>query len=611
MTYRTLFFSLLIAIFSCLPVPHIIGGFNQMGMGQQEDFMKELEEANRAIEEWLSTLSPEEQADFNKRVEDAARMFENMSDDEFQKFVNDMFADEPMEEPNPFAEVATQPIEEAPQIVLSDEDKKKAETALAILDDIIKQSDLFMVIINSSADAPGSINRWGEKGDISNWQPEADWNSFKQELESFINKLYRAEEQNITTKKYKYLLELIADEGLYNNLIQLQTELKKLLPIINIPEFSVQKLSPEIKDALKAIMNKYTEGFYLLNIPAALDALFEKYAPEEEKIRLAEEAATKRATEAARAVRAPAGYTEAGVEPYEDYGEYGYSDYGAGDYGYDTYGGGYGGGGYGDYGYGSPYGGSDYGYGSGFGGGGRSGGGRMGGGDMDGGGRGEPEEKLTDKEKKDKKKKKSEEFTVNFEAERILGDMKGKFEDIKEAMKEDEEHPNKLAHLTSHIKDEDVDVILAGSVLPTIEKKLELIHEDLKKITSKHLDSNTLAHYQKEVDKLFDSYKKIVTSLNEAIDTFVTAEKMKELQKVFKKEDIKQKDISELSAAKQWAYFGESADALGDEDAELKEKVGKPVSLFDIKKKIDELLETKEKFKGKRMESIVKETPEE
>ncbi len=618
MTYRNLFFSGLMSMFCFISLPMLAGMMPNM-----EDFEKELLEANRAIEEYVASLSPEEQAAFNKQVEEFSQLFENMSEDEFEQFLGEMFADEPMMmEPNPFDVPQPTPQEEVVEVVLSTEDKKKAETALAVLDDIIKQSNLFMVMINSSSDLPNRINQWAKKGDLLHWQSGADWVAFKLELDTFIQKLYKAEEQDLTTKKYKYLLELIADESLYNNLIQLQTELKKLIPTIEIPEFSIQKLSSDTKKAIKNVLGTYTESFYLLGTPKALDTLFEKYAPEEEKIRTAEEAANKRSLEASRMTRTPAGETHAGMDEDMGYGDYGYgydnyygggygSPYGYDNYGYDNYGG-----------YSPDYGsyGSDYGTGR------SNSGGRSGGGSGSSGSRGESdsEKSKKDKEDEDKKDKKSKpaRFIPNYDVELAFADIKSNFKDINSLFVDEEENKTKLADIASHLNDDkEVNVILAGATLPTVEKKLTAIYDDLKKINEKvddkKLKADELSYYQKEINKFFDDNKKEVESLRTGINSF--EEKTDEQKEAAKKEEEanpspaekpKKTDISDLSEEKRWAYFGKEVPGI---DEKLQEAITSKVSLFDIRSKITDIFDELKKFMSKKIAVPKKkaETPKE
>ncbi len=608
MTYRTLFFNILVTIFFCIGSPLLNAGQMIPNMNM-EDFEKELAEANRAIEEYVSSLSPEEQAAFNQSVADMTQMFENMSDQEFEQFLGEMFADDPsmMMEPNPFDVIEPVVQEPVVEVVLSAQDKQKVETALAIIRDIVAQSNLFMVLVNSSSDLPARINQWAKKGAIANWQSEKQWDAFKKEIELFVQKLYRAEDQDLTTKKYKFLLEIIADEALYNNLIQLQTELKALVSLINIPEFGIQKLSAASKETIKSILSKYAESFYLLNIPQSLDALFQKYAPEEEKIRLAEEAANKRSVDTARTPRTPVSATSAGSEGDMGYG-YGYDDYS--NY-YDPYGG-YGGydnyGGYNDYGNYGGYDDGSYGGGSGGSGGKSSGGGGSSGGktSRDGSDLGDTEEgKEKSKDEKDKKgtKSKGDKFIPNYTLELAIAELKNNFKDINDLLKEDKEgNPAKLADWGKIIADENTDAIVANSIfIEIVDKKISAMNEALETINkeSAKLNAQDLAHYQREISKFFDTNKKTLETLSKSIDAFeqVTDEQKKNIALAGGNAELSQRtDIKTLPAAIRWAYFGAEDAVLGEENVELAEKVTSRASLFDIKENIDTLFENAKKF---------------
>jgi hypothetical protein len=598
------------SILFCCYSPTTIAAQKMMNTQQMQDFERELEEANRAIEEYVSSLSPAEQAEFNRQVEEMSRMFENMSEDEFEKFLGEMFADEPMTEPNPFTEVQPVAQETVEVTPLSAEDKKKAETALKVLDDIIKQSNLFMVLVNSSPELPNRITRWGTRNVISNWQSGTKWDGFKLELESLIQKLYKAEEQDLS-KKYKYLLELIADESLYNNLIQLQTSLNKLVPTINLPEFGIQKLSDQSKNAIKEILNKYTESFYLLGIPKALDTLFEKYAPEAEKIRSAEEAANKRAAESARGVRTPATAETVGVGPENfgyDYG-YGYPQYYGGEYNpygdYGQYGGGY----PSEYGY-SPEGGAGAGAGKGGAGG--------GGGGSGGGGKGGKENKEDDKDKGQKTE--PAKFMPNPEIEEALGAMKTDLAGIKDALVDEEGKPTKLEKLTKTIdskEDNDLDIFAGSTLANAVDKKLDAVAKSFETIDQKKLNAADLSHYQREVQKAFDKNKKELEMLRDALKVFGDKEDIKKAQDAAKKSNLPKDekifpstDIANLSGTKKWAFFGAEKTELPAENTEnLENTIGKPVSLLEVKKKLDKLFVDIKKFMAKKSEIPVAPTP--
>ena len=601
MTYRTLFFNFLLSLSFIFYSPAVYASYAVPNM---QDFEKELAEANKVVEEWLSTLSPEEQDAFNQQVEDFSQMFENMSDEEFDKLLGDMFANEPIEQtPFDFVEPTSQETTEA--ITLSAEDKKKAETALAIINDLITQSNLFMVLVNSSAELPNRINGWADKGALSHWQAGTKWDAFEKEIEKFIQQLYRLEDQDITAKKYKYLLEFIAEESLYNNVIQLQQELKSLLPIINIPEFNIQKLSAESKTTIKKVLSKFAEAFYLLNIPSGLTELFEKYAPEEERIKASEEAATQRASESARMMRTPVEQVSTGAEP-GGYGDYGYGDYGYGGgyspYGYDNY--------YGDYDGYSPYGDyGDYGYG-----GDRSGdsdSSRSGRGGGAGGRSGESatrEETEKPDEQKKEEEKRSRHFTPEYQIERAIADIKTGLEDIASTMHDEEGNPTEFAtKLRDIVKDDEINEAVAQFIIPSLDKKVSLIADAIKKIDSKELSTQDLAHYQKELQRIFDTNKKELENLHTLISTNFINKTKEEIDKEKKnktKEEIEKLEqrinITDLTNTQKWAYFGGDESLLTGDDQELIEKITSPKSLLDVDKGIEAILKDMKSFFEKK-----------
>src|SRR4030095_3725451 len=574
MTYRTLFFNLLVSLcFGMLPFS-MTAGQRQMPISMQ-DMEKEMLEANRAIEEYVASLPPEEQAEFNRQVETMTQMFENMSDEEFEKLLGEMFNEEAMPQPDfsQAPQLMMEEVIEAPQ--LNVEQLKKVETAVAILNDIIKQSNMFMILINSSPELPNRINKWGKNGTISDWQEGMTWETLKIDLEYFIQKLYKAQEQDISSKEYRFLLDLIADESAYNNMIQLRLALNTFLPIINIPEFGIQKISSQSKEAIQGVLKKYTESFYLLGLPKALDAIFEKYEPQAKKIRESESAATRRALEASKEPRSPAESSEAGVESemgYDSgYGSYGgyddYSPYYGGGYGndYSPY---YGGGGYDDYGS-SDYGGSS-GSGSGSSGGGRSSG---------GGGSDRFSEDKKDDDKKGKEKEEAEEYVPNDKIAELIGKIKSDFEHINATLT-GQDYPQ-LKDLVTHISNENVDTTLASYILPNvIDKNVTTLTDNIKQIEklSKNLNSITLSTYQKEIKKTFsDKNKKELEKLSKDLELFIpqteaeikAAELRKKTATITPQEEGPKKvDVTTLSPAKKWAYF---ADVTVQEELEANE----------------------------------------
>jgi hypothetical protein len=381
------FYSLLFSIFficSSFLVTIPVYGFEP---GKMQSIQDELEEANRAIEEYVASLSPEEQEEFNRSVNEISQMFENMSEDEFESFLSEMFSEEPLPEPSPEFYSSSQSDVAAETPVITAEQKKKVETIILVLDDIIRQSNVLMVQINSSLETSNRINQWMKKGKIANIPSGATWSSLMTDIEKFVQQLYTLQHKDTTKQTYKYIASLMEDESLINNLVQLQSNLNSSVPHIEISVIDIQKLSPSAKNAIINALQHYAESLYLLNIPQSINTLFEKHAPEDVKSKEAAEAAEKKAADALKRPRTPVSSSSVGASAESSsLGSYG----GSYDSGYSHYGSNYGSSYGGDYGYGGNYGGSSWGdFGSsGSGSGSDLGGGSSGGGSSSSGGRG-------------------------------------------------------------------------------------------------------------------------------------------------------------------------------------------------------------------------------
>src|SRR5436190_4438665 len=205
---KNIFFFTFLTLFAT-PNINSLGDFD---FDQMQNLQQELEEANRAIEEYISSLPADEQADFNRQVDELSQMFENMSDEEFSSFLNEMFTDESMAMP---METLAPMSQEAPVEIptLTTEQKKKVENIIKVIDDIIRQSNIFLVQISSSLEAAKNINNWIRKGSILDWQPNIKWEGFKIEIEKFVQQLYKLEDKDLATQDYKYILDLIEDES--------------------------------------------------------------------------------------------------------------------------------------------------------------------------------------------------------------------------------------------------------------------------------------------------------------------------------------------------------------------------------------------------------------
>jgi len=227
-----------------------------------------------------------------------------------------------MPRPMPKKEAAKRPVKKERKLAPKKEKvpAKKQDQALQIIDVIIKRTNNFLVKSQVIPDAENKINEWGkEDKKIQNWQPDLDWDELKLQIEAFVQKLHKMKEKDPKTKEYKHIAAFIKDEALYNNMAKLRTTLATQEPKVEIPPFGLEELSPESETAMLVVLNAYTEGFYLLNIPKGLDAVMAQYEERAKELREEEEAAQKRAFEEAKIPELPAPTVLAGTPEAEDF----------------------------------------------------------------------------------------------------------------------------------------------------------------------------------------------------------------------------------------------------------------------------------------------------
>lgn len=315
----------------------------------QAAFEKELEQA-------LSSLSPEELEEVllsgmsEKERQDyfvAKKNLEKMDIADVERFVNgqmsegemDQFikrATEGIEAPSATPETAqeTAPAQEKP---LQDEEPKVSDeqaTLIKLIDDIIKRADAFLVKAQSIPDLHIKVQKWARKKRLLEWVPGTEWQEFKAQLDSLLQKIRKLKDQDLAPKKkYRYLNDLATDTALKNNLEQLRSALNTYEPLIQEPAFGFDKLSSESRAALTRMIDKWAEAIYKLNMSDALTAIFAKYDPIAQKEREQEEQLRKKAEEQSGKPRRPGTSTIAGSL---DTG-YGFGDYIASSPSYDDY----------------------------------------------------------------------------------------------------------------------------------------------------------------------------------------------------------------------------------------------------------------------------------
>jgi len=298
-----------------------------------------LQQVDREINAFVESLPPEAQKQFWQDVEELTEVMQNMEPQELDQFIQGVMQDEVTELPikrfqGPQAE-ALPPVEkEKPHVSkIKKEIKrptKKTIEAAELIDSIIYRIEQFILKTQAIPKFDAKIEKWVRIKKIDNWKPDQSWAAFKHELEQFVQKLYKLKDKDAETKGYIYLDDVISQEGLVNNLKQLNRSLKQYEPIVEAPSFGLTKISRKSRMGIQRTMSVLAEAINTMKMPQEFDAIFKKQEPKEAELKKAAEETEKQALarsrerripQRAQEARAPAERVAPGVPySYEDYG---------------------------------------------------------------------------------------------------------------------------------------------------------------------------------------------------------------------------------------------------------------------------------------------------
>lgn len=487
------------------PMPNM-GNMNASELAELEALEKELARAAQEIDQYVASLSPEEQEQFHQAVKEVESMLENMSEDEFNQMLNQMFQEPDQQATLTQPDTLTPPKVAEPVITkpaLTVDEARKQDTALQLLENLTRYTNSFMVKTQAVSEIPGSVDRWALQGRIAHWPAATTWSNFEKQIELLNQRLYLLLDKDEASNKFRYLLDLVADEKTFTVLFELEKKLAQNEPIIETPSFGSAKMNTATKNALKNVVSAYSTAFYAQNIIKAIDTIIEKYGPIAKKLQDDETQRAERAKqEAAKPI--PMGRTAlAGRGEQADSSSFGGSpDFGGG------YAGGYNPGYYG--------GGSDYypNYGSNYS---MPSKGSKDASGLGGGSAAQPkatdtktdkkpaEEKKKDTKETDKDKIKKAEST----SERIVGQIEASFESIKALF---DDYPL-LTAISKHVTSADsADPALAGFAITAVDKRVNALTAQVKNLDKQlsTLKKEAQESYKAAVNKAF---KKNRTSL--------------------------------------------------------------------------------------------------
>lgn len=193
----------------------------------------------------------------------------------------------------------------------------KQQAAIQLIDALLASITNFLSKAQVMVELPGKISSWVKEGKLRNWPASLTWNNFRAQVEDLQAKLNKIKDKDTKLGTYKYLDDLIKDEGTYNNLAKIKDSLAKSEPKIQLGSFAIDKMTTASRQAIRDTLMSLHEAVATLAIPASLDKIIEKYEPTAKKLKESEEAAAKRALEESRRGRTP-GYTTVGGYPKAD-----------------------------------------------------------------------------------------------------------------------------------------------------------------------------------------------------------------------------------------------------------------------------------------------------
>lgn len=241
------------------------------------------------IDNFVRNLPVEQQKQFYKDVEELTGIMEKMSPDELNDFVGSVFSEagltetpKPPTAPQPATTTPAQeekpkPAETKPAVVIMTAPSGPTEKALAMLDAIIDRTEEFMLKAQIIPELPGKMNKWVVQKKLTEVSAKIDWSTLETQIDAFKILLYELKETDPKTGVYRHIGNLIKDEALYNNLATLQVTLDAYVPQVYVPDFGLDMVSKESREAIRHVISQYLELFYLLKAPDAIKKILQAY----------------------------------------------------------------------------------------------------------------------------------------------------------------------------------------------------------------------------------------------------------------------------------------------------------------------------------------------
>ncbi len=274
-----------------------------MPPAKAQQFQEEMADFQKEFE----SLSPKDQDEFFKSMDDAVKKIDELSktpegkellsklekgtisDEELDKLINQLVEEEAPQKELEEKEEEKEP--ELPKQILT----TKHEKAIDAINSFIAHTNAFIVKAATIPELPSKIKHWARKKNIT-LKSGQTWNSLKTDIERLVEQLNKLLERDPKTKEYYHIDELLKNETVHNNILKVQKNIAKTEPFAEeMPLLEIKKMKKDSKKAYQTLLNEYHEALYILNITDALKKLFLLFDPKAKKYRETEEKAVKEA----------------------------------------------------------------------------------------------------------------------------------------------------------------------------------------------------------------------------------------------------------------------------------------------------------------------------
>ena len=307
-------FRLAYTILLCIFVCTTYTGMPQLSPAELQQMELLEKQLMQEIDQYVSSLSPEEQAEFQRAVEEETRKIESMKPEELNKYIQDTFSgveqQTTVKKEELKVEVKKEPVKKPTEAV-----SQKEQQILTLIDSLTKSTGNYLRKISALPELTVKLPKWARQGRINYWPQNDTLEMVKKNIESFYQQLHKIITRDQKTNKYIFLNDIISNEALINNLNKLNSTLTHWEPQIVLRTLEFETLKPASKKAIIQATNGMLEGLHILAIPKALDDVIVKYDPEAKKLKEEAEKAQKKALEDSKKGIRPAAARSFGSEP--------------------------------------------------------------------------------------------------------------------------------------------------------------------------------------------------------------------------------------------------------------------------------------------------------